>query len=389
MNETVLNSIIKLFALITLYDKESDTFLSKGFVKLFLKRQFNETVQAEQMENYDSCMVRYKSETATQNDYEETLLSLCSRIGPKITRNQRLIILVNVLQYLKHNMAFSDVDPLQEPESFHISFKIARTFHFTEDEYFTLKGFLSDQLASIPNKEQLLISCPESGFGYAGIKQHVNNSLQGQLVFLYLPATFTLLFRYKGETTLSYQSKTVYSELTYIFEPGSYITITDELSIYYNEVILNFQKIQHKLRLDASEIAFRFPHSKHGIEPFSFSARSGELVGIMGISGSGKSTLLNLLNGTLPLNDGSIYINGRSVHEAGANLNGIIGYVPQDDLIIEELTVFENLYYNARLCFGNLTKQKLTDKVNQELKALDIYDAKDLPAGNPDRKSVV
>jgi ABC-type multidrug transport system ATPase subunit/ABC-type multidrug transport system permease subunit len=388
MNETVLNSIIKLFALITLYDKESDVFLSKGFVKLFLKRQFNETVQAEQMENYDSCMVRYKSETATQNDYEETLLSLCSRIGPKITQNQRLIILVNVLQYLKHNMAFSDVDPLKEPESYHISFKIARTFHFSEDEYFTLKGFLGDQLAGIPNKEQLLISCPESGFGYSGIKHHVLNQLQGQLVFLYLPETFTLLFRYKGETELSYHGKTVYSDLTYIFEPGSYIAINDELSIYYNEVILNFQKIQQKLRLDAAEISFHFPNSLNGIEPFSFSARSGELVGIMGVSGSGKSTLLNLLNGNLPLKKGSIYINGHSVHEPGENLNGVIGYVPQDDLIIEELTVFENLYYNARLCFGNLSGQELIQKVNQELKALDIYEVKDLPAGNPLNKFI-
>src|SRR3989339_1901885 len=99
MNETVLNSIIRLFALITLYDRNNDPFLSNGFVKLFLKRNFNENVNIEQIENYESCLERYRSDDATKNDYEDIIISICSRINTKLTKNQRLIILINLLYY--------------------------------------------------------------------------------------------------------------------------------------------------------------------------------------------------------------------------------------------------------------------------------------------------
>ena len=71
----------------------------------------------------------------------------------------------------------------------------------------------------------------------------------------------------------------------------------------------------------------------------------------MGGSGSGKSTLLNVLNGNYPPSNGEIKINGIDLYKDPKSLEGVIGFVPQDDLLIEELTVFENLYYNGKLMF--------------------------------------
>ena len=56
------------------------------------------------------------------------------------------------------------------------------------------------------------------------------------------------------------------------------------------------------------------------------------------------------------------------------NLHGLIGYVPQDDLLIEELTVYQNFYYNARLTFGDYDEKKLNDVVVTVLKQLDLYE---------------
>ena len=388
MNETVLNSIIRLFALITLYDRNNDPFLSNGFVKLFLKRNFNENVNIEQIENYESCLERYRSDDATKNDYEDIIISICSRINTKLTKNQRLIILINLLYYLKYNTSFTLYQPITEHESLHVLFNISKVFKFSDEEYFTIKGFLNDQIAEIPNKNQLLIVNQDPDSQFSGIKHLVKANLQGQLIFLHMPDTNTILFRYKGETTLNYNQKTIYTDLTYFMEPSAFISIERNEGIYYNEVMMSFMEIKQSISLVAAEISFKFPNSKNGIEPFSFQANSGELVGIMGISGSGKSTLLNLLNGNLHLNQGGVYINGVSVHSADKKLNGIIGYVPQDDLIIEELTVFENLYFNAKFCFGNLPNSEIVEKVNQELESLDIFDIKDLPTGSPLNKFI-
>ena len=69
----------------------------------------------------------------------------------------------------------------------------------------------------------------------------------------------------------------------------------------------------------------------------------------MGASGSGKSTLLNVLNGTERPSSGRVIVNGIDIHQHPEKVQGVIGYVPQDDLLIEELSVFENLYYAAKL----------------------------------------
>ena len=66
----------------------------------------------------------------------------------------------------------------------------------------------------------------------------------------------------------------------------------------------------------------------------------------------------------------------------------IIGFVPQDDLLIEELSVFENLYYNGKLCFGNYDNEKLVSLVNEVLIAIGLYEAKDLKVGNPLSKTI-
>jgi len=50
----------------------------------------------------------------------------------------------------------------------------------------------------------------------------------------------------------------------------------------------------------------------------------------------------------------------------------------RDDLLIEELTVFENLYYNAKLCFDNLTEEDIITRVDSVLKNLGLYEIRDI-----------
>ncbi len=79
----------------------------------------------------------------------------------------------------------------------------------------------------------------------------------------------------------------------------------------------------------------------------------------MGASGAGKTTLLNILSGNIKPAEGSVMINGLDLNSQKDKLKGVIGLIPQDDLLIEELTVFQNLYYNASLCFRKTPKKDL------------------------------
>ena len=86
--------------------------------------------------------------------------------------------------------------------------------------------------------------------------------------------------------------------------------------------------------------------------------------------------------------DGEVLINGISIHKEKEKIKGLIGYVSQDDLLIEELTVFENLYYNAKLCFDNLTEEEIIIRVDSVLKNLGLYEIRDMKVGSPLNKKI-
>src|SRR5213592_5159206 len=74
----------------------------------------------------------------------------------------------------------------------------------------------------------------------------------------------------------------------------------------------------------------------------------GDMIALMGPSGAGKTTLLLTLNGYLPPTSGQVRINGEDLYLIYDALRGSIGYVPQDDIVHPELTVFEAVKYSAK-----------------------------------------
>jgi len=162
--------------------------------------------------------------------------------------------------------------------------------------------------------------------------------------------------------------------------------------VYYSDVAGKFSEAElaSRISIKAENVEFRFRNSKNGIQDFNFNEGSGKLVGIIGGSGVGKSTLLNVLNGKLKPQSGKVLINGYNIYDDNEKkeLRGVIGFVPQDDLLIEELTVYQNLYYNARLCLDNFSESKINEVVNKVLDDLDLNDIKDLKVGNPLKKII-
>jgi len=139
---------------------------------------------------------------------------------------------------------------------------------------------------------------------------------------------------------------------------------------------------------EVKDIEYKFKGGFVGLNTMSLTEESGRLVGIMGASGAGKSTLLGVLNGINRPDSGVVLINGVNIHDDAEKVKGLIGFVSQDDLLIEELTVFDNLFYNAKLCFGNLNDAEITRKVEDVLHSLGLYEIKDMKVGTPLNKKI-
>ncbi len=81
----------------------------------------------------------------------------------------------------------------------------------------------------------------------------------------------------------------------------------------------------------------------------SLNIKPGELVAVIGGSGAGKSTILNCMCGYLPPAKGDVYINGINLYKNFDALKKLIGYVPQSDIVYDNLTLHDMLSYTAKL----------------------------------------
>jgi len=85
------------------------------------------------------------------------------------------------------------------------------------------------------------------------------------------------------------------------------------------------------------------------LKKFSFVAESGQFIGILGPSGAGKSTLLDALSGMRPADSGRILLDGADYYQNFETLRSKVGYVPQEDIVHRDLTVWEAFTFAARL----------------------------------------
>lgn len=84
------------------------------------------------------------------------------------------------------------------------------------------------------------------------------------------------------------------------------------------------------------------------LNTISFELKDGSALGILGSNGSGKTTLLSILSGVQSTDAGDFFYNGSSLFNDAALRQAIIGYVPQLNPLIEELSGYDNLllWYN-------------------------------------------
>jgi len=101
------------------------------------------------------------------------------------------------------------------------------------------------------------------------------------------------------------------------------------------------------------------------------SIAAGKLTAIMGPSGAGKTTFLSVLSGKVDRTGGELYINGKK--DEIYNYKRVVGFVPQEDIMHNDLTVFENIIHSADTRLPkSWTKQQRLDLVNYVIEVLGL-----------------
>ncbi len=111
----------------------------------------------------------------------------------------------------------------------------------------------------------------------------------------------------------------------------------------------------------------------------SLSIKPNEFIGLLGPSGAGKSTLMEALAGVRPATAGNVLINNHDLYRHLDSLKQSIGYVPQDDIIHRELTVYRTLYYVAKLRLSrDVSSAEISAMIDEVLDVTGLTDRRDV-----------
>jgi len=115
------------------------------------------------------------------------------------------------------------------------------------------------------------------------------------------------------------------------------------------------------------------------LDEVSLAIEPNEFVGVLGPSGAGKSVLFKALNGMRRTTSGRILINNLDLYQHIDSLKQSIGYVPQDDIIHRELTVYRTIYYVARLRLSrDIGTHELDQIINEVIDVTGLSDRRDV-----------
>jgi ABC transport system ATP-binding/permease protein len=144
-----------------------------------------------------------------------------------------------------------------------------------------------------------------------------------------------------------------------------------------------------EVRLDAHDLVRIVGDDIRILDRVSLSIYPGELVALMGPSGAGKTTLLELLTGQRRPSEGSVLFNGQDLHDQVGGLRDRIGYVPQEDVMHRDLTVFQVLYHSARMRLPrDLPTRAVVDHVDRLITRMGLAHVRDSLVGGETRRGI-
>ena len=393
MSEELLKAIIQLFAIVA---KERITEDERANIHEFLSMHANQESVAHYLNLFDHYSLEDQKVSSDENNLDDVddetlefieewakILEITKSVNSALTKQQKVILIIKIIELVYADRNISE-------RQGNLIFHIGEALKIDAKDISLLKRFVMGEEFEELNSKEVLIIDDGSGTYPKGSIHFDAPKLTGLIAILRIGDIESYFIKYLGISSLTLNGQPLRSRRVSVLPTGSTIRGKKIQAIYYSYIVTAY--LHHgttpQISFEAQHLFYHFKNGKLGIQNISIAEEGGKLIGLMGASGSGKSTLLNVLNGTEPPSSGRVYINGIDIHTQKSHIEGVIGYVPQDDLLIEELSVFQNLYYAAKLTFGNCTQQQLHELVSTVLSNLGLQEIGGLKVGSAMDKTI-
>ncbi|MBL0317249.1 MAG: ATP-binding cassette domain-containing protein [Flavobacteriales bacterium] len=377
MSAGILRALMQLFAIISGSGKNS----GREIVAVFLRQQLNKEMVSKYLQVYEDFAEKFHKGSKSEKRTSMTsvkVLRICDQINEELQQKEKFFVVVRLLEFLREYSERGE----QELELIQT---VSDAFNIDQETFRQVRTLVETQDNEVITDQGFLIVSSDKSYNQSWLRSIHIDGLRGHLVFLRIELENLFFIRYFGPDELYLNSQNIIPGRTYVFGQGANIRGSKISPIFYSDIVHNFLEANNRQTIvyRAENVSYYFPAAnKQALHQFNLVEESGNLVGIMGGSGAGKSTCLNILNGNYTPTYGKININGIDIHHEKDKIEGVLGYVAQDDLLIEELTVYQNLYYNARLSFADKTEDEIHHTVTKTLQSIGLFECKDLRVGS-------
>ncbi|KAJ3020129.1 UNVERIFIED_CONTAM: hypothetical protein HDU68_010330 [Siphonaria sp. JEL0065] len=159
-------------------------------------------------------------------------------------------------------------------------------------------------------------------------------------------------------------------------ESSADVASPEEVALQGMQLLVNafkesFRNRELRMNFRFDNLALTLNTGKTILQGVTGEIRSKRMTAIIGPSGAGKTTFMNVLMGKVSRTGGELYINGEQTEMQ--LYKKIVGYVPQEDIMINDLTVRENVLHSARVRLPrSWTSTQINNHVDNVLRALNL-----------------
>ncbi|MDG2425060.1 MAG: ATP-binding cassette domain-containing protein [Flavobacteriales bacterium] len=399
MSRNVLEALMQLFALLTL--KEEGAQPAREVVAAFLGRRIGVSRTREWIDRFEHHLKAFESRKgaaakgvdAEAGGMKRTalrstkVLRACAELNRDLQVADKALVFLRVVEFEKALLKESGLDTVELDEiSMEFVVTVADSFGISKSERDCYLGLVlrpADWSEYTAQFDEAFAITPDVNF--PGI--HRNNWPENTACFLH-PTSQIVFVRAAEHTDIELNGELLTDGRVMPFAPGSVLRHPSCTPVFFGDIRRHFleeeETLHVELKVEDVSHWFNYPNDQ-ALHPMNCSALSGQLVGVMGASGSGKSTLLGLLSGRSAPTAGRVSINGLDVQHSQA-LN-MIGLVPQADMLLEELSVRENLLYTGRLVL-DLPLEVIEGRTDDLLRRLGLWGIRELAVGHALHKTI-
>ena len=380
MTTGILDALVRLFALFAAGRSPREAMYGRQAAERYLAGRLSYEFTQAYLKQYDAEIARMNKRMPHSDDelllakrrskLSVRLLVLCQQIMGELDMKDRLIVFARLAEMAKSTGTIDDADSFLNT--------VADALHMLPGDAADLKQ---------------LVKCSDlNSMGASLFSVPLPHEEVPNLVVCNVSSDELFFIKDLGRGDLKLNGNMLPKMSTSPMAQGSVIKDASGHAVFFSDVVQlcsSCERTEQKISFNAVDLAhfFNYPNEA-ALRPLSIEAQSGDLIGIMGASGSGKSTLLNILNGSMRPTFGDVLMNGHSIFEESTLAKGSLGHIAQEDVLISELTVYENLKFSAELSLGGSTEEERLERIESTLRRLGLWEIRNLRVGSVMDKTI-